>query len=213
MNRITKLASSCRVATPHQPVINSECVYTFHTPYTTDKGIVVNLITFVGTIEELALKNESEEEALFVRICKKRVAKSDDGGGDGYDAMDTSTGTSATKLGVGVEGGFQSDLDKYDTISTHSIVLMNKSSGIVVELPYNEDTKNDFPMLVSQSADSVINHAGLAVHQDLKAWELDEEPKPVSKYAEGLPFVDNGVKVSSNPADWKVCLMKYESSL
>ena len=68
-------------------------------------------------------------------------------------------------------------------------------------------------MLVSQSADSVINHAGLAVQQDLKAWELDEEPKPVSKYAEGLPFVDNGVKVSSNPADWKVCLMKYESSL
>ena len=33
----------------------------------------------------------------------------------------------ATKLGVGVEGGFQSDADKFDTaVSTHSIVLLGK---------------------------------------------------------------------------------------
>lgn len=83
-------------------------------------------------------------------------------------------------------------------------MLLSKSSGIVAELPYNEETKHDFPMVVSASADSIIHHAGLSVRQDLKAWELDDEPKPVSKYAENLPFVDNGVKVSPDPNDWKV---------
>lgn len=206
MEDITKLASNCRVATPHDAVTNSECVYTFHSPYTTDKGIVINLTTFVGTVDELAFTATDESEGLFVRIAKKRVPKEDKGNADGSDGekMDVE----ATKLGVGVEGGFQSDADKYDTISIHSIVLLKNSTNdkatASVELPYNDTTKDSFPMLVSQSADAIVHHAGLAVKQDLSAWELDEEPKPISKYAnEGLPFVKNGVKVSPNPSDWK----------
>ncbi|KAL7542759.1 hypothetical protein ACHAXR_012827 [Thalassiosira sp. AJA248-18] len=207
MEEITKLATTCRVATPHDVVTNSECVYTFHSPYTTEKGIIVNLATFVGTVEELAFTSSdndcAESSALFVRICKKRVPKEKDGDDDNAEQME------AVKLGVGVEGGFQSDQDKYDTISTYSIVLMGKNADsggkaqVLVEMPYDDDSKNAFPMLVAQSADAIIHHAGLAVKQDLTAWELDDEPKPVSKYAESLPFVENGVKVSPNPSDWK----------
>ena len=51
---ITKAAAKCRIATPHDVVTNSECVYTFHSPYTTEKGIIVNLSTFVGTVDDLA---------------------------------------------------------------------------------------------------------------------------------------------------------------
>lgn len=203
MEEITKLAANCRVATPHDTVTNSECVFTFHSPYTTDRGIVVNLQTFVGSMDELALtKSDDEHRGLFVRICKKRVAKT-------CDVTTVSEGqeTPATKLGIGVDGGFQSEQDKFETISTYSIVLIAKgadgSSHALVELPYNDSSKNDFPMAVSQSADSIINHAGLAVQQDLSAWELDTEPKPVSKYSENLPFVENGVKVSPIPSDWR----------
>jgi len=57
--------------------------------------------------------------------------------------------------------------------------------------------------MVSQSVDSIIHHSGLAVQQDLKVWELDDEPTPVSKYYQDLPFVDNGKLVSPNPKDWK----------
>lgn len=209
MDEITKLAAKCRVATPHDAVTNSECVYTFHSPYTTEKGILVNLSTFVGTVDALAFTESDEQSALFVRICKKRVPKEND---DGDEKME------AVKLGVGVEGGFQSDQDKFDTIATHSIVLMGKGGDgkaeVLAEMPYDEDSKNSFPMLVSQSADAIIHHAGLAVKQDLSAWELDDEPKPVSKYAESLPFVENGVKISPNPSDWKVsfrCLFRAGS--
>ena len=170
----------------------------------------MNLTTFVGTVDELAFTANddasSESSALFVRICKKRIPK--EAGNDATDNAESEK--AATKLGVGVEGGFQSDQDKYDTISTYSIVLMGKSVDgegkvqILAEMPYDDESKNSFPMIVSQSADAIIHHAGLAVKQDLSAWELDDEPKPVSKYAESLPFVENGVKVSPNPSDWKV---------
>mmetsp|Transcript_14017 Transcript_14017/g.29960 ORF Transcript_14017/g.29960 Transcript_14017/m.29960 type:complete len:873 (-) Transcript_14017:46-2664(-) len=204
MDEITKLAAKCRVATPHDVVINSECVYTFHSPYTTDEGIVVNLTTFIGTVDDLAFTandDGAESSALFVRICKKRVPKE-----DGNDATSEADKT-AVKLGVGVEGGFQSDQDKYDVISTYSIVVIGKSGDgkaqVLAEMAYDGASKNSFPMAVSQSADAIIHHAGLAVKQDLSAWELKDEPKPVSKYAESLPFVENGVKVSPNPSDWK----------
>ena len=205
MDLITPLASSCRVATPHDSVLNSECAYTFHTPYTTDAGIVVNLSTYVGTVDALALAGGADQ-GLFVRIVKKRVEKvkadKDDQGKDKPDA----TG-GVTKLGVGIEGGFQSEEDEYDTVSTHSIVLLRRSGdsapGVTAELPYNDATKDSFPTQVAMSADAIIHHAGLAVQQDLKAWELDDEPKPVSKYAESLPFVDNGVQISPDPSTWK----------
>ncbi|KAL3805019.1 hypothetical protein HJC23_003247 [Cyclotella cryptica] len=202
MDEIIALSHTARIASPHEPVTNSECVYTFHSPYTTDRGIVVNLATFAGTVQELAFVRSEDGQALFVRICKKHVPKNNlDNEQSNIDGV--------TKLGVGVEGGFQSDADKYDTISKYSVLVLGKDSTgngkpyVVAELDYNWATKGSFPEAVSRSVDSIINHAGLAVQQDLKAWELDEEPKPVSKYAKTLPFVDNGVKVSANPADWK----------
>lgn len=167
----------------------------------------MNLTTFVGTVDELAFTgsdDSSESSALFVRICKKRIPKENVNNGDNAENE-----KAAVKLGVGVEGGFQSEQDKYDTISTYSIVLMEKSARkakVLAEMPYDDASKKSFPMAVSQSAEAIIHHAGLAVKQDLSAWELDDEPKPVSKYAESLPFVENGVKISPNPSDWKVSL-------
>lgn len=152
---------------------------------------MVSLITFVGTTDEMAKKRLGDESGLFVRIMKKRVEK------------ETSE---VSKLAVGVSGGFE---DKFDTISTYSVVAMD-GSGIISELPYNEETKQTFPTNVMNSAESIIHHAGLAVKQDLSAWELDEE-KPVSKYAANLPFVDNGVTIPSNPAEW-TCQQTGEKS-
>ena len=220
MDEITKLAAKCRVATPHDVVTNSECVYTFHSPYTTERGIVVNLTTFVGTVDELALASSDAEDgpptpppsssALFVRIRKERVLKKGNANGEGDDDRPEKF---AVKLGVGLEGGFQSDHEKYDIVSTYSIVAIGKGGAddgddgrarVLAEIPYDDLSKHSFPMAVSRSADAVICHAGLAVKQDLTAWELDEEPKPVSRYAVSLPYVDNGVKISPNPSDWMV---------
>jgi len=197
MDNIVPLASKCRVASVHDTVYNSECAFTFHNPFTTYSGIVVNLSTFIGTIDSLALVDGDIERGLFVRIARTRVAKEIVEG-------EMETTSSVTKLGLGVDGGFQQD-DTFEVKNTYSVVLLERNHdkvAAVEDIPYNEGTKNGFPMNVTSSVDSIINHAGQAVQQDLKAFELDEE-KPVSKYATSIDFVDNGVVISPSPIDWK----------
>lgn len=76
MDKITPHASKCRTATAHDSILNSECACTFHSPFTMSSGIVVNLATFIGTIDSMAFGGaSSEDEAVFVRIVKNRVLK------------------------------------------------------------------------------------------------------------------------------------------
>lgn len=192
METIQALASSCRVATPSNTVLHSECAYTFHSPYSSEKGLVVNLSTFIGTIEGLAFNNVSEEKAIFLRIVKKRVEKKVEEGKEEENKP--------TKLAIGVDGGFATDDDKYETISTYSVLVMEKSGKVLVEEPY--DDKEKFPEAVVKSVESIIHHVGMAIQQDLKAWENDEQV-PVSKYAADLPFVNNGITISPDPKSWK----------
>jgi ubiquitin carboxyl-terminal hydrolase 5/13 len=189
MDSITPLATQARTATPHDTVINSECVYSFHTPHH-DGGILVGLDSFVGMTESAARRSSNDESSLFVRIRKHRVQKEKG---------------EVSKLAMGISGGFE---DTHETISTYSVVVLN-ASGIIAELPYNDDTKHTFPMNITNSVDSIINHEGLSVKQDLSAWELNDE-KPISKYAANLPFVDNGVTIPP-PSEWR-CQKTDETS-
>jgi ubiquitin carboxyl-terminal hydrolase 5/13 len=73
---------------------------------------------------------------------------------------------------------------------------------VVTEMTFDEESKEKLPEAVVKSAESIIHHVGLAVQQDLTAWQDDEEV-PESKYYKDLPFVDNGVKISPDPKTWK----------
>jgi ubiquitin carboxyl-terminal hydrolase 5/13 len=192
MEVIATLATKCRVATPKDSVLHSECAFTFHSPFTRDDGIVVNLQSFMGTIQELAFSNLYDEKALFLRVVKKRVQK----------LVAVSEDNLPTKLAIGVEGGFATDEDKYETMSTYSVVLLKKPNHVVAELSYDESNKETFPEQVRTSVESIIHHVGMAIQQDLTAWQ-DDEAIPVSKYYKDLEFVDNGVKISPDPKSWK----------
>jgi ubiquitin carboxyl-terminal hydrolase 5/13 len=198
MEVIAALSSRCRVATPSDTVLHSECAFTFYNPFSTEKGILVNMNTFMGTIPELAFASLSQDRDIFLRVVKKRVEKA-------VTAEDKDDLVKhPTKLAIGVEGGFSTDDDKYETITNHSIVVMenNESKTIVVEVAYDDEAKTTLPEAVVKSADSIIHHVGLAIQQDLTAWEDDEEI-PVTKYYKDLPFVDNGIKISPDPKSWK----------
>jgi len=200
MEAIEILSHRCRVATPRDTVLHSECAFTFHNPFSKDEGILVNMNTFIGTVPELAFAaNPSTESDIFLRIAKTRVEKMDDG----------KEANQPTKMAIGVEGGFSTENDKYETITKNSIVVMKNNAplqeSIVFEVPFDvdDDSANEkLPEIVVKSAKSIIHHVGLAIQQDLTAWEDDEEI-PVSKYAKDLPFVDNGVKISPDSKSWK----------
>lgn len=193
MDSIEALASRCRVATPNDTVLHSECAYTFHSPYSSESGIVVNLNSFIGTIQDLAFSNVSESKDIFLRVVKQRVEKRVEEGKEDEKP---------SKLAIGVDGGFATGDEKFETVSKYSVVVLENPGKVVVEMPYSEAEKEIFPESVAKSAESVIHHVGLAIQQDLSAWE-DNEEVPVSKYAEGLPFVDNGVTISLDSKSWK----------
>jgi ubiquitin carboxyl-terminal hydrolase 5/13 len=200
MEPIEILAHRCRVATPSDTVLHSECAFTFHNPFSRNEGILVNMNTFIGTVPELAFAaNPSQDSDIFLRIVKTRVEKKDENKED----------SQPTRIGIGVEGGFSTENDKYETITQNSIVVMKNNTSltesVLVEVPFdvNDDCVNEkLPETVVKSAKSIIHHVGLAIQQDLTAWE-DNEEIPVSKYFENLPFVDNGVKISPESKSWK----------
>ena len=206
MEAIETLSHRCRVATPSDTVLHSECAFTFYNPFSTDEGILVNMNTFMGTIPELSFAaNPSQDRDIFLRIVKTRLEKKNDNNDDS-NMMKDGEDKQPTKLGFGVEGGFSTENDKYETITKHSIVVMeNKSKEIVVEIVFDtddDDAKKRLPEPVVKSAESIIHHVGLAIQQDLTAWQDDEEI-PISKYHKDLPFVDNGVKISPDSKSWK----------
>ena len=195
MEAIEALADRCRVASPRDAVLHSECAFTFSNPYSTNDGILVNMNTFIGTCVELSFSNVSQDRDIFLRIVKKRIEKPKD--------EQQAAANQPTKLAIGVEGGFATEDDKYETITKHSIVVMKKDPiEVVTEMTFDEESKGKLPETVVKSAESIIHHVGLAIQQDLTAWQDDEEI-PESKYYKDLPFVDNGVKISPDPKTWK----------
>mmetsp|Transcript_558 Transcript_558/g.975 ORF Transcript_558/g.975 Transcript_558/m.975 type:complete len:936 (+) Transcript_558:715-3522(+) len=224
MDKITQLASQCRIASSHDSVFKSECVYTFHNPYTRPTGIVVNLHTFIGTIDELAFQQQQQQEShdsrsdeghgdhqegIFLRIVMNRIPKK-------AKESEKKEGekTTVTKLGLGIEGGFDNG-EKFEMETQYSIVVLcqektglSSAVKLLQQVEYSTGTAtatgtaDKLPLAVVQSVESILRHSGAAVQQDIKAFELDEEI-PVSKYANTLEFVDNEVKISPNPRDWK----------
>lgn len=187
--------ASCKKATPYDYVLNSECCYTFFNPFNNAEGILVSLSTFIGSIQELAIdksKIGTDIRYMFVRIRRKRVPND----------IEEDAELQPTRLAIGVEGGFRSDADKFTTSSEYSVVVLDSYGSVIAEVPYTDNSKRDFPEVVVSSVDSIINHTGTIVqHQIDETWQ--DEPIPVSQFAENLPYVDNGVKVSPNPSTWK----------
>jgi ubiquitin carboxyl-terminal hydrolase 5/13 len=196
--------SQFRIATTQDVVLHSECAFTFHTPFTGDEGskttagILVNLQTFLGTVEELA------GEGLFLRIIKRRVEKN-------TNPMDKVI-TAPKTLGIGVDGGFESEDDRYEIITSYSLVARSKISEdgtiqSVEECIYDDSFKTNkqgvYPDTLFSCIESIQNHSGMALQQDLEVWKLEEEPLPISKYAYNLPIIENGKTISPNPTDWR----------
>jgi ubiquitin carboxyl-terminal hydrolase 5/13 len=211
-------ASLVRVPTASDAVYKNECVYSFHTPFH-EGGLWVSLSSWIGTAPVWA----GTSDALFLRIVQERRLKETNDESMGTvpteDPSSTSTSTSSTdsatatnapmKVAIGVPGGFP--LDRYETISTYSILVVDNSTKdpstgapvIVAEVPYTSEDRHTFPVLVAQAVEAILHHAGTTLQQDVQAWALDQDDIPVSKYAADLPFIDNGVTISPDPTAWQ----------
>jgi ubiquitin carboxyl-terminal hydrolase 5/13 len=182
MESVRQLAGTCRIAAASDRVLNSECVYTFHTPLR--GGIYVSCVDFIGVYRP-------KIPGLYVKIAQTSKRKD----------LEQNNNAEATKLAINVEGGF--DTERYEIVSQYAVAVVDEACNIAAELPFNDETKEAFPPRVVQSVESILYHTTLTTQQEVTQWELEAEPIPVSKYAADLPFVDNGITISPHPSDWK----------
>ncbi|EWM24947.1 ubiquitin carboxyl-terminal [Nannochloropsis gaditana] len=221
LDAIRSKMSSVRVPGSYDKVYNDECMYSFDTPFSPD-GIYVNLATWGGVGRDyLAFDSHKTGSTLYVHLKYTKVPvpeddqvqkkESESSLAPREDAAQSSPvceekNTGPTVLGIGVEGGFPLDSQKVEVVKECALVVVNPgengSCGKVetqsVPLP-----NTALPEIVSRAARALIDHQGAGSQAEEATWLAEEDPRPVSKYADGLIQLDNGVKVSSDPATWR----------
>ena len=84
-------------------------------------------------------------------------------------------------------------------LKEYALVVVPAGGGEPIVIPFPNLA---IPEYVSRIAEAIINHQGVASMNDVASW-VDDDPRPVSKYAEGLEQLDNGIRVLNDPSTWK----------
>ncbi len=183
-----------------------ECLYSFDTPFSPD-GLYVNLSTWGGVGKDfLAFDSGKTKSVLYAHLKYTKVPLPEDdaavAAAEAKAEKDKDESAGPTVLGIGVEGGFKLDSQKYEVVKEYAlaVLLPGDAEPTVHLLPYPNEA---LPEFVSNTVQTIIDHQGVASQVDEAAWLADDGPRPVSKYAESLIQLDNGVKISSDPSTWK----------
>ena len=101
-----------------------------------------------------------------------------------------------SRLAIGVDGGFNPDAKRYDYDESNTLVVMPGFITLSLENP-------DVPLAVQMSATGILSAESATKKRELSdaAGTWDGEKVSVSKYADNLEQLDNGVKVP--PKGWK----------
>eukprot|EP00877_Chromochloris_zofingiensis_P014486 jgi/Chrzof1/9291/UNPLg00258.t1 len=168
----------------YDKVHKEECMYSFDTPESPG-GLYVNLKTFQGFGEDfVASDHQKTGNVLYLHQKWHRVPIPED---------PSATPDRPTKFALGGEGGFQTDKPKYTIDKESSLVLWPAKTSIPLPCP-------DLPEIVIQAINGVLAHESVSQQESMSAWEEERRP---SKYADHLPQLDTGRKISPHPSDWK----------
>ncbi|KAK3734675.1 hypothetical protein QZH41_009289, partial [Actinostola sp. cb2023] len=203
--------SSIRVPGGGDKVYKDQCMYCFDSPES-DGGLYVCMSTFLGTCAKhvkLHVTKTSKNTFLHLRKIKKQPVE--------QTSTDTPPKKKPTRLAIGImiiikiiivfclEGGFDSTEKKieFDEVNTLAI-YGDGDEPLLCPLP-----NPDFPLQVQLSIAGINAAQTSAYHQEVTAW--DGEKRIVSKYADSLVQLDNGVKIP--PKGWKCMLCDKTDNL
>jgi hypothetical protein len=63
----------------------------------------------------------------------------------------------ATRLAIGVQGGFLTDAQRFDLVKEHALALYDTATQQLIRVPY-PDVQDRYSTVVCQAADAVIAH-------------------------------------------------------
>jgi ubiquitin carboxyl-terminal hydrolase 5/13 len=164
-------------------VYKTECAFSFHTPES-QGGLYTSLKSWVSfSTEYIDMYQKKFGHRLFLHQAWTRVAKPGTSTEDDTPAIAVDDDGALIVHGLGI---------KWQHEKQYKLVLFPERK----EVPYPcQGIDPELALVV----DSIIHHEP-AKGDNFSGFK--DEIK-VSKYADELPFVDNGKKISPNPADWK----------
>lgn len=165
-------------------------MFSFDTPES-ETGLYICLNTFMGWSKEHVVRySQRTGNCVFLHLKRiKKVLPPE---------KELEPEKKIARLAIGMEGGFNPDVNKrkYEYEETNSIVILPEFD--VILLPNDE-----LPEIVRQSVDGILK-AESALHLaevEAAAGSWDGEVRQVSKHADNLQQLDNGIKIPPN--GWK----------
>ena len=170
-----------------EKVFKDECAFSFDNPES-ETGLYICMNKFLGLGKpyvEPYFRKTGNAVFLHIKRIRKEIPKSE-----------APPEKKVTKLAIGVEGGFNVDDKQFEFEETYSVVVL--PDWTVIPLP-----NQDIPDMVQISVESILATEDASKMAEAAAmastWEGEE--RKVSKYAENLLQLDNGIKVP--PKGWK----------
>jgi ubiquitin carboxyl-terminal hydrolase 5/13 len=195
MDAVRDAMKSARTPGVRDLVHKDECTFSFDTPESPG-GLYTSLTTWRSFGRDyVSAEFARSGHPLFLKQVFRRVAKPANCDPEMSDA--SAAPATPEKLAIGVAGGFDVDTPKFDVVKKYSLVVM---PDVDVEIPAVGN--DELPMAVAAAIDAMIAHEGAARATAVAAaWE--EEDRKVSRYADDLPMVENGKKISPDARQWK----------
>ncbi|XP_018018009.1 ubiquitin carboxyl-terminal hydrolase 5 isoform X2 [Hyalella azteca] len=190
MEKLRQHFSRIKIPQPSDAVYKDECMYSFDSPDSIT-GLYVCLNTFLGFGRKYVLdySNKSGNCVFLHRTRTRREVPSE---------KEAEPDKKIARLAIGVEGGFNPDVGakKYEYSTTLAVVILPDFE--VITLP-----NDDLPQLVLESVLGVEKAEG-ALQQaaaNCGGGSWDGEVRQISRHADSIQQLDNGVKVP--PKGWQ----------
>eukprot|EP00058_Branchiostoma_floridae_P015769 XP_002601257.1 hypothetical protein BRAFLDRAFT_95034 [Branchiostoma floridae] len=175
-----------------EKIYKDECIYCYDTPES-EGGLFVCLKSYMGLCHLHVQKfyEKFPENPIYLHLKRTKLEIS--GAAGGGEAEDPPA-KKPTRLAIGVEGGFDvSEEGRYEIQEEIAIVVMPGYESF--PYPSIEDT----PVQIQLAIEGILKSSGADKQSAVEAW--DGEVRQVSKHADKLEQLNNGVKVP--PKGWK----------
>ncbi|GBG29389.1 Ubiquitin carboxyl-terminal hydrolase 5 [Hondaea fermentalgiana] len=200
--RIAAVASEARAPSGSGArVWKDECGFSFITPEMADDGIFLNMKTlqaysslFVGVDHE----RTGSKLYMYMKWYREKEEQED------TEMTSEKKDEEPTKLAIGVEGGFS----PADVIGGKGTLVKEYGFAVYPDLDAvlgypSESASKLLPASLLEAADAIIAMEDASSQREFEAWDASEEKRPVSKFAENLEQLDNGVRISPDPKTWR----------
>ncbi|KAK4872646.1 hypothetical protein RN001_014675 [Aquatica leii] len=191
MDLLASHLSSIKIPGPQDKVYKDECIFSFDNPES-ETGLYVSLTSFLGLGRDHVERYYNKtRHSVFLHMRRVRHEVSSPSLGDGPEKK-------ITRLAIGVEGGFDPDISKklFEFEDSYKIVILPDFT----QIPW---PNLDLPEIVQKSVQSILEIQSASKLAELETLSntWDGETRVVSRYANNLVQLDNGIKIP--PSGWK----------